>query len=236
MTNPALAVVNGSLYIAFTNYSNTTYLLSTTDGITWSKPYELAPEISTTRGVSLTTNPNGANLLYVGLMNGSSYTPIVCDVYPNTTDLSSSTQDCQNLTNLNQMNFPPGMAIFNGMLYLIYQYRSDSHCVYGYAGYPSSSSYTAWNPNGCNQQTSTQTSVAVYNNYLDIAFGTNDGNRQFLMLLSPDGSTLPYSQERSEGMNGPPNLLPVINSSTGSFVYLVNFYVWNSQIRYMYGY
>ncbi len=205
--NPALAVVNvggttPTLFLAFSDSYGEQYLMSTTTGTSWSL-YVISGAYGAVYGPTLAANPSDSTQVYVGYMNGSTYNPILCTV--NTSN--PNTQTCQNLTGLRTMNFQPGMAFWNGLLYMAYEDRGDSHCLYGYTYNPSTNSFTTWQPIGCSEQTSTAPSLAVHNGYLYVAFRTNDSSQKFTVRVSTNGSDLAYRQQPGWSMAGPPALL-----------------------------
>ncbi len=225
--NPALAVAtnNGvqTLYLIFTTSAGQHEIAASNDGYTWSDPNGLIYVPNTVYSPSVAQDPSNPSILYIGYMNGTYYTPVLCTF--DTTNPNN--QSCQNLTSLRTMNFNPGMVFYDNILYLGFEDRGDSHCLYFYKYTPSTNVFSFWNPLNCGEQTSTAPSLAVYNNDLYVGFRTNDSSQKFTVRISTDGNTLPYRQQPAFKMDGAPALLNAAGTgNTGLF----NFYAFNSHL------
>lgn len=238
---PSLATQSGSLYLAWTDANNNNWLTSSLDGYSWQTAFQLAPNYSTTWAPSLAADPFNTGRIYVGYASSSTYTPIICAVYPNTNYLPSTTQNCANFSSLSQMNYGPGLFYWSGItsgVTMAYEWRGNQHCLSGYILNPETGYSYDWNPSqNCSDQTSVSPSLAQYNGHngqLFLAFGGNNNNRQFNVRFATDGSdVLTNKQTLAQGMNGQPNLLSI--TPTNQYAELVNFYVWNNQLRYLFG-
>jgi hypothetical protein len=232
--NPALASMNGTLYLAFNeNYqgNQNNYIATTTDGLNWSL-YYISTGVNTIFSPSLAINPADSSQLYVSYMSAETYTPILCTL--STANLN--TQSCQNLTFLHQMNFQPGMTFYNGLLYMGFEDRGNSHCLYFYQYNPSANSFSFWDPLTCGEQTSAAPALSVYNGDLFVAFRTNDSSNKFTVRISTDGNTLPYRQQPGFGMAGPGALVPVTSyQGSPAAPYLLNLYQYLNRLYYTYG-
>lgn len=228
--NPALAVVDVSgtqtLFLAFGDSYGEEYLMSSTTGTSWTNLYVISGAYGAVTYPTLAVNPSDSTLLYMGYMSGSTFTPILCTVSTS----NPNTQSCQNLTGLNTMNFAPAMAFWNGLLYLGFADRGNSHCLYFYKDNTSTNTFTFWNPLSCGEQTSTGPSLATHDGYLYVAFGTNDSSRKFTVRVSTTGSDLGYRQQPGYSMSGPPALLDLsplgVAALTNGFAESSDF--WNS--------
>lgn len=236
--SPALTAQNGYLYLAWNDGQNVNWLTRSPDGVNWSTPYQLASGYQTTWAPSLAADPFNPNRIYAGYASSSTYTPIICAVYPDSTYLQNSTQTCLNFSYLSQMNFNPGLFYWNAInsgVIMAYEWRGDQHCLSGYILDPETGYSFDYNASqNCSDQTSVAPSLAAYGSQLFLAWGGNNGNRQF-NVRHTDSYELDfiYKQTLPEGMNGSPNLLEVYNGVVPEM--LLNFYVWNGQLRYMYG-
>jgi hypothetical protein len=177
------------------------------------------------------TNPNA---LWITLMSGSTKTPILCEVLPNTSNISYSSQDCQNLTGLDTVSYNPGIAVHNGIIYLGFANGSNG-CLYFYQLNATSWYSSFWNPLPSCQATNAAPSLAVHNGYLYAAFRTGGNANTFTVAISPDFQSMPYIEKPGFGMGGPGDLLPLDNSQTGNPDFLLNFYVYSNRLYYTYG-
>ncbi len=234
--NPALAEVNvngttPTLFLAFKDSYGEEYLMSSTTGSSWTNVYVVSGANGSVYGPTLAVNPSDSTTLYAGYMNGSNYYPTICAI--NTSNPASSS--CQNFTGLRTMNFQPGLAFWNGLLYAAYEDRGNSHCLYGFTLNVSTNSATAWNPIGCNQQTSTAPSLETHNGYLYVAYRSNDSSQKFTVLVSTNGTDLGNRMQPGWSMNGPAALLdlnrlsPQVNVLMNGFAKSNVFYVSNGQ-------
>lgn len=231
----SVTAVNGFLYLAYNDASNNNWLISTSDGLSWSAPIALATGYTTTWAPSLSADPNNVNRLYVGYADASTYTPLICAIYTNT-----GVQTCLNFTALNQMNFNPGIIAWNQTnlgIVMAYEWRGNTHCLYGYILNPETGYSDDYNASqNCSDQSSVAPSLAALSSgSLWLAFGGNNSNRQFNVRFTDDDELdFIYKHTFNQGMNGSPDLLaiPPIGSAPEQ---LDNFYVWNGQMRYLSG-
>ena len=236
--SPALIAQNGYLYLAYNDASNTNWLTTSSDGVNWSSPYQLSGQYPTTWAPSLAADALNSGRIYAGFASSSTYTPVICAIYPNPSNMALTTQACYNFTSLNQMNYNPGMVYspnINSGVMMGYEWRGNQHCLYGYILDPEaqySYDYNAWQ--NCGDQTSVAPSMTIYEGSPYLAFGGNNNNRQFNIRFSEDGSdSLGYKQTLNQGMNGSPDLITA--AQTYYSPVLINFYAWNGQMRYMEG-
>ena len=139
------------------------------------------------------------------------------------------------------MNYGPGLLYWgriNSGVMITYEFRGNQHCLSGYILNPETGYSYDWNASlNCSDQTSASPSLAAYGNVngnLFLAFGGNNNNRQFNVRYATDGTDyLEYKQTLPQYMNGQPNLLGF--TPTNQNGELVNFYVYNSQLRYLFG-
>jgi|GEM_PF-3568818 len=204
-TTPAMTVMNGRLYMAYTIPNGTNYIISSLDGINWT-----GPAVDTANGLpagtqynpSLTSDPS-TNTIYAAYANGTTHTPIVCKWVVGTNPT------CNQYYSLRTENFNPGIAFWQGLVYLGYADRGDNHCLYFYKYTPSTAAMTNWMPIGCSEQTSAGPSLAVRNNWLYVGFRSNDSSAKFTVRVSTDGVGLAYRQQPGFSMDGYPQLVTV---------------------------
>ena len=113
-TNPALIAANGRLWLAWNTATGEHYIASSADGLNWTTLGNIIGVASTVYSPSFAVNPSNPTILYIGYMDATYYTPVLC-TYDTT---NNNNQSCQSLTGLRSMNFNPGMAFFNGLLYM----------------------------------------------------------------------------------------------------------------------
>ena len=136
------------------------------------------------------------------------------------------------------MNFNPALLSYGDSAIMAYEYRGNSHCVYSYLLNPDTNSSTIYQDGfaNCPEQTSTAPSLAQYNSEVYLGFGSNDSGRSFDVRFTYQNSLYFYYRHSfPQGMNGSPNLLAIPPSNTNPRTILANFYIWNGQLRYMYG-
>ncbi len=207
--NPALlsATVNGvpTLFLAFHTSQGGEYLATTTtvDGSSWNVYVIGVPTISPVYSPSMALSPDGSTI-YIGYMDASSTKPILCSV--NAADRNS--QSCQILSGLRGMNFNPGLAFFQNQLYMGFEDRGDSHCLYFDRGDPTTNSFSLWNPtNNCPEQTSSAPSLVNHNGLLYTAFRTNDSSQKFTVRVTTNGIDFAFRQQPGWSIDGPPGLV-----------------------------
>ncbi len=236
--SPSLTVQGGYLYLAYSDANNVEWLTRSVNGVSWDAAYQLDPQGIDTWGPAIASD--GVSF-WAGFADANAFIPRICSVSINN-PLTNSTQTCGSFSNLNQMNFSPALLVNTNLsgrgVIMAYEWRGNAHCLYGYVLDSTNGGYSYdWTPSGnCNDQTSVKPSLAFYNNTLFLAFGTNDGNRAFNVRYGAYGQnqlSTPYKQGLPQGMNGPPSLLTF--SPTYGSPELVNFYVWNGQVRYLFG-
>ena len=200
--SPALTKIGINSYLAYTDQNGFNYVLSSTDGIHWTGP-SAGPDVlpaGTQDNPSITSDPS-TNTVFIAYTNGQTFTPIVCKWVP------GSSPSCTQYYSLRTENFNPGIAFYDGLVYLGYEDRGNDHCLYFYKYTPSTTAMTNWQPIGCNEQTSAGPSLAVHNNALYVGFATNDSNKKFTIRVSTDGNTLTFRQQPGFTMDGYPQLV-----------------------------
>jgi len=214
-STPGLTAMNGYLYLAFADVLGNSYIISSQDGINWT-----GPTINVSNGLpagtqynpSLTSDPS-TGTIYAAYADGTTHTPIVCSWVP------GNNPTCHSYTSLRTENFNPGIAFYDGLVYLGYADRGDNHCLYFYKYTPSTAAMTNWMPLGCSQQTSSGPSLAVYNNYLYIAYRSNDSSIKFTVEVSTDGNTINTANRMQPGfaVDGYPSLVNVGSALMGIY-------------------
>jgi len=202
-SNPALLAVGTTLYLAVNDSYGSAYIFYSTDGSNfngtlsgnWTQNYLIGYSPSLALDSS-------SNTLYVGYWNSETYNPILCSANAST----HTSNGCQNLTGLRTMNFNPGIAVYDGLLYMGFEDRGDSHCLYFYKYTPSTNGFAFWNPLNCGEQTSSAPSLATHNGELYVAFRTNDSSQKFTVRVSTTGNDLGYRQQPGFSTDGPPDL------------------------------
>ncbi len=209
--NPALLsgnVINvgPTLFLAFRTSSGGEYIARTTNGSSWDV-FSLG---------SIGTSPSGpvyspsmalssdGSTLYIGYMDAATYNPILCSLNA----ANPSSPSCQTLTGLRPMFFNPGLSFFQNQLYMGFEDRGGSHCLYFDRGDPTTNSFSVWNPNNsCPEQTSAAPSLVTHNGYLYSAFRTNDSSQKFTVRVTTNGSDFGYRQQPGWSIDGPPGLV-----------------------------
>ncbi len=218
-SNPALIAANGSLWLAWNTATGEHYIASSQDGLNWTTLGNIIGVASTVYSPSFAVNPSNPTILYIGYMDATFHTPVLCTYDTN----NANNQSCQSLTGLRTMNFNPGLAFFNGLLYMGFEDRGDSHCLYFYKYDPSANSFTFWNPISCGEQTSTAPSLATFRGDLYVAFRSNDSSQKFTVRVSTTGNDLAFRQQPGYSMNGPASLLDLNQLQTPQNVLFNNF-------------
>ncbi len=135
------------------------------------------------------------------------------------------------------MNYNPGILAYGGVgeVTMAYEWRGDQHCLSGYVlDADTNYSYDYDASQNCSDQSSVAPSLALYTGRVFIAFGGNNSNRQFNVRFTDSNELDPiYKQTLPQQMNGSPDLLVI--SPPNYYPELVNFYVWNGQLRYLFG-
>src|SRR6185437_9799991 len=166
---------------AWNDGTNVNWLISSPDGVNWSTPYELAGGYQTTWAPALAADAFNPNRIYAGYADGTTFTPDICAVYPNPTNLPASTQNCHNFSTLSQMNFNPGLFYWNQVssgVIMAYEWRGNQHCLSGYILDPETGYSFDYNASqNCSDQTSVSPSLAAYGSQLYLAWGGNNSNR-----------------------------------------------------------
>lgn len=233
--NPSLAVISGTLYLTYTGAPNNNYIMSSTDGYNWVGPYLIASGFSTWYSPSMASNPYQPGFLYVGYMDGNTKEPIVCQLYV-ANGLGSLTQNCRDITNVGTISYNPGLAFYDGYLYMGIS-AGGSNCLEFIIGNADSFVYELKNPLNCAEYTNASPTLAVYNGDLYVGFRTNNNANLFTVRISTDGTNFPYRQQPGFGMGGPGDFLPVTISqgSNPAAPYLLNLYTYQHRLYYTYG-
>lgn len=193
-TNPALAVRDGKLYLAYINSNGTANFISTSDGVTWSYYINTCTR-NVISSVSLAVY-NGK--VYMGLEDYYTHTLVLCEIGP--TDQIDAVNAFTNIG----INFNPGLGVFGNTLYIATESSDNSHQINLY------STLDGRNLNVTNfpgDQTSTSPSLAVHNGVLYLGFRTNDSNKKFLYKYSNDGVNFSGAFDPRWAQGGPPALV-----------------------------
>jgi len=208
-SNPALTVFAGDLYLFYNDAYGNAYYTYTSDGSTWSVPHPLAS------GLTVDSSPAAAvfnSKIYVGLRNSA-----------NDTLLISSFNSLNQVTTVAYpsigLNFNPGMAVFNGVLYIAIETILNNHDIYYYTT-TDGVTLSAANAGAASDQTSTAPTLAVFNNVLYLGFRSNDGSENALYKYTTNGTTWSSSIEPHFGIAGNPTLV-----TYNGYIYLL----WASQ-------
>jgi hypothetical protein len=132
---------------------------------------------------SLTTDP-ATNDVYLGLRNAADQTLTLCRL-----DHSTDQWTCNNFPGTRQINFNPGLAFWNGTLYIGFVEEANSHVLRMFTSSDQGRTISEnTNISNVNQdQTSSNPSLAVYNNVLYVGFRSNDSSHNLLYKSSTDG-------------------------------------------------
>ena len=240
--NPALAVLNGEMYLAYTDSANDTWIIATNNGVSWTAPYQISvPSGGGTYAswyspVMAVDQYGSNNNLYLAFESGGpNHYPILCQVASN-----FSSQTCQLDSSATiSLGYNPSIAVYNGIIYL--GVVDGSGCLGFYQTSSLSLSGTAWYPIGCSTyKTNAAPSLAIYNGNLFTAFRVN-GNANTMAVAtqanftSTFGNTAPSLQTLSFGI-GTPQMLPITNTLTGFSNSVLNLFMYQNKLWYTDGY
>lgn len=137
--------------------------------------------------------------LYVGLLNQSNVTLTLASIAENNT---VTVENYPSVT----LNFNPGLAVFNDVLYIAIETNANDHDIIYYT---STDGLTLSPPNygADSDQTSTAPTLAVFNNVLYLGFRSNDSSDNFLYKYTTNGTTWSSSIEPHIGIGGDPLLV-----------------------------
>jgi hypothetical protein len=204
--NPALAVFNGNLYLAYNDaYGNSNFVVSS-DGYNWgSQVYGCNPGGNYFYDASPTLAVFGS-YLYVGLRDHDTQAMVICRIASNN---SVTVTEYPSIT----LNFNPGLGVFNGSLYAAIESNANSHTIYFYTS-PDGSNWTL--QTGASQdQSSTAPTLAVHNGILYMGFRSNDSRDLFFYKYSTDGVNFTTAIRGNTAVEGNPMLLEA-TTLTGS--------------------
>jgi len=234
--NPTLAVLNGLLYMAYTDAQNNNWIIATNNGTSWTAPYQIASGYSTWYSPVMAVDQNGTgNSLYIAFESGAAnHWPILCQV---AADFSSQT--CQLSSSSAALGYNPGIVVNNGVIYV--GLVDGNGCLGFYQTSNLSLLGTAWYPLGCSTYKSNAApSLAIYNGNLYTTFRTG-GNANTMTVAtlqnftSTFGNTTPLVQTLSFGI-GTGQMLPITNSVTGIPIGVLNLFTWQNRLYYTDGY
>jgi len=197
-SNPALAVFNGILYIAYTQ-ANFPYFVFSSDGIHWGSPSDACNNGSSATGVDASpslTVFNGA--LIMANRDKSTHEMIICRIASNNTATST-------LYPTITLNYNPSLAVFNNKLYAAIEKNDTAHTIDLYTS-TDAVTFTE-NTGASSDQTSTAPSLAVHNNVLYLGFRSNDSEQGFRYKYSTNGFTFSSDINPHWTEAGPPTLL-----------------------------
>lgn len=205
ISNPALTVYNGNLYLFYNDgYGDACYVYSS-DGVTWSAVYTISNSYFFDASPSVTVFND---LIYVGLRNKTDHTLILSTVNSSNSLTSTDYTDIKLQEN-------PGLAVFNDTLYIAIEDYSNDHAIYYYTT-RDGVTLSAANAGASSDQTSTAPTLAVHNNVLYLGFRSNDGSTNFLYKYTTNGVTWSSSIEPHFGISGNPTLINTTNLSGNS--------------------
>jgi|ERR1700677_4647559 hypothetical protein len=195
ISNPALLVFAGDLYLFYNDGYGNAYYTYTPNGTSWSAPYPLAT------GFSVDASPSAAVLdskIYVGLENSASGTLLISSF--------------NSLNEVTVVSYPsigllenPGLAVYNDVLYIAIESTLSSHAIYYYTT-SDGVTLSAANAGAASDQTSTAPTLSVFNNVLYLGFRSNDASDNFLYKYTTNGTTWSSSIEPHFGIAGDPTL------------------------------
>ena len=191
--NPALQSFHGSLYLASAaqnqnNNGGFWNVASSTDGTNffYNVGFDNAPSYAL---YSPTLTTDGA-YLYVAITNVTDQRPILCRV--DTTNHGH----CFYFPGNRAINFNPGVAVFNGALYMSTEDQDNAHALRVYVSRDQGQSFSELTQLQQSQdQTSVAPSLVTYLGALYVCFRTNDADHKFIYRYSTDGTNFTTSKE-----------------------------------------
>ena len=137
----------------------------------------------------------------MGLRDHNTHNLVLCRISPNGTAVVSEYGSIQ-------LNFNPGMAVYNGLLYIGAESYNNDHHIDIYTS-PDGATLTHSNA-AASQETSTAPSLVVHNNVLYLGYRSNPG-KEFLYMYSTDGTTFSGSIDPHWTQAGPPTFVSADN-------------------------
>jgi hypothetical protein len=215
--NPALAVLNGVLYLGVVDgYGGATFITST-DGTTWGSYAGCGTGYT---GSATMAAFNGS--MYMALENAADQSLTLCKI-PNQATTPGATPTTQNFPEITQ-NFVAGLGVYTppggvATLYIAYATNQNSHNIYYYT--TTDGVNFLYSTAAAGDQSSTTISLASHNNVLYMAFRSNDGGHNLLYKYSTDGvSWSSYIDVSGNQTGGPPTLVTSEASPTTAVDYL----------------
>jgi hypothetical protein len=227
--NPALqeVLIGGAAHLflagvsqqgAVDNYSGVSNLFRL-DGSTWTSLGQISTQ-STIYSPSLAASPQ---YLFTGLLNTDN-TLTICRT--DITILNGATS-CTQHPGSTKMTFNPGMAYWNGVLYMAFEDTLSAHNLRLFTSTDNGQTITentniAANPD----QTSAVPSLIVLNNALYVGFRSNDSSQHLLYKYSTDGINFTASTDTGLAMTSGPSF---VFAST----YLYNYFTTTGSTPYL---
>ena len=200
--NPALMGFGPNLYLALNTGGQYPAFVPYNSGSGWGVVTGVISE-DVDYSPSLAYDPTN-NVMYMGYRNSSDQTLVLCKM--------DSTQaiTCNNFPGTTQMNFNPGMAVMNGVLYIGFEAYDNSHQLLFYKSTDQGQTITLSTAAGTDT-TSTAPSLMVrtINNVQVLYFGfrSNDSGHYFLYKYTTDGANFSNTVNTGITMGGAPMLV-----------------------------
>lgn len=147
--------------------------------------FEVGPQpylgIWTDYSPSLTTDP-ATNDVYLGVRNIGDHTLALCRLAAATDQWT-----CQNFPGSRHMGFNPGLAFWNGVLYVGFVEEDNAHRLRMFTSYDQGQTINENTDIANSDASSSNPSLVVYNNRLYVGFRSNDSGHNFLYKYSTNG-------------------------------------------------
>jgi hypothetical protein len=160
--------------------------------------------------------------LFLGVTNAADHTVTICR-----TDITvpSGATSCTNFPGSRAMNFNPGLAYWNGVLYIAFEEFDNNHNLRMFTSTDNGQTIAENTNITVNNvdQSSSAPSLAVFNDALYVGFRSNDGSHQNLYKWSTDGINYTFNTSTGVSSTSGPNFVPITLTPPGA-VYLYNYF------------
>jgi hypothetical protein len=165
---------------------------------------------------------SSSQYLFLGVANAADHTITICR-----TDITvqAGATTCVNHPGTTAVTFNPGLAYWNGVLYMAFEDTFSAHNLRMFTSTDNGQTITentniAANPD----QTSSVPTLAVFNNALYVGFRSNDDSVHTLYKYSTDGINYTASTDTGVSSASGPNFVPL---TVGTTPYLDNYFTSN---------
>jgi hypothetical protein len=199
------------------------------NGATWSvSPSQPSNLPYTQYSPSLTSS---SQYLFLGVTNAADHTVTICRT---AITVKAGATTCVNHPGSTTMNFNPGLAYWNGVLYIAFEDYANDHNLRMFTSTDNGQTITEntnITVNNIDQSSSVPT-LAILNNALYVGFRSNDDSVHSLYKYSTDGINYTASTDTGVSSTSGPNFVTVILTPPGT-TYLDNYFTTNDSNHYL---